>query len=758
MKKTVFYKAITQAIAALVLSLVFSACSEVGLKAPSSSETNQSDIKYAVTGTIILNGAFPSINNSSAHDTSRTAATSLKLSSGTTLAVTDFNFSVTNVATEKPEEQALVIAKIDETTSKITYAAVFKASGKYKISCGLWNNTYFGESDVIEVKQTTTLAPAITLLPANCNPTTQTTIRLGSVDLTIEDQSGKLSSVVYKGFGSGQEGSAAFVNGSAHLQLSNVSPNNYEVIFNFNDSSGNTLYSHKEVVVVLPGFVTDTWFPARSFAITDEMIDAFGTEVVPSTQMAFYNYDYSPSDNKHYKLYFADNALTSLPDTADFGVQLSSSSNNDPTFCYDNDGKLYMYSSFFENKTQSLVATIDYPDGYYFTNLISTQTVNSISFDRATDNLYVFTYTSDNGFLYSCEKTELSDIVNSAKKYKIVTTDITDSDLETRLKYCKKFTVHNDILFIPYLNVIDAPDGKSASLILTKADLSEAVFNPTEGYYTVTLTDENLTTYNLFSNLNTGSVAPKITDIIYQDSDLYLLISDFSITDSWYSDTAYRSRGAVVRINFFVNRIDVLGWTNEAIDLSAAGVYFKNPSDKYCYSDAEHTQLFVLDGTQMLDTDNDELISSKYPSLYIPDGGNDLSLTAFYGPKKFIAIKPKKLVIADDGVAIYTNDDGALSYRNVNRVVIVDLEKFAIEDASEVAVKYEGGASSDFTGDYTRDLHSKVYPGNFYYTTGSYSGDIYDSDGTQIVESGLLVDGHNLNYINLMIKRSDKQW
>ena len=741
MKKTVFYKAITQAIAALVLSLVFSACSGVGLKAPSSSETNQSDIKYAVTGTIILNGAYPSINNASVQNASRTASTSLKLTSGTTLAVTDFNFSVTNVATEKPEEQALVIAKIDETTSKITYAAVFKESGKYKISCGLWNNTYFGESDVIEVKQTTTLAPAITLLPANCNPATQTTIRLGSVDLTIEDQSGKLSSVVYKGLGSDQEGTAAFANGSAHLQLSNVSPNNYEVTFNFNDLSGNTLYSHKEVVVVLPGFVTDTWFPAGSFAITDEMIDGYGTDVVPSTPMALYNYSYSPSDNKNYKIYFSDNAITSLPENADLGVRLSSGSNSDPKFCYDNSGELYMYSCFSENGTQSLIATTEHPDGYNFTNLIQTENVNSISYDRATDNLYIFTYSGDYGYLYSCEKSKLAYMDNSAKKYCILTSDITDSELKERLIYCKTFTVYNNILFIPYFKVIEAPDRKSASLILGKSDLSECEYNSDTGYYTVTITADNLTTYDLFSDLYTGSSAPKITDILYQDSNLYLLISDVYINNSWSTDSGFRSRGAVIRINFFMNRIDVLGWTNEPMDVSTAGVYMQKDYsyDSFYYADAEGKELFVFDGAKPLTIFPEApLFSSKFPTLYVPDGGENLSGIAFYGPKKFIAIKPKKLVIADDGIAFYTDDDNALSYRNVNRVVIVDLESFAIEGSSEVPVKYAGGASSDYVGDYNRVLQSNLSlscdSGNFYYGSTIFTGEIFDKNGERVNE------------------------
>jgi hypothetical protein len=51
----------------------------------------------------------------------------------------------------------------------------------------------------------------------------------------------------------------------------------------------------------------------------------------------------------------------------------------------------------------------------------------------------------------------------------------------------------------------------------------------------------------------------------------------------------------------------------------------------------------------------------------------------FCGPQKFVAIKPKKLVIADSGIAFYTDAEGIWKYKNINRIVTVDLESFSIE-------------------------------------------------------------------------------
>ena len=86
---------------------------------------------------------------------------------------------------------------------------------------------------------------------------------------------------------------------------------------------------------------------------------------------------------------------------------------------------------------------------------------------------------------------------------------------------------------------------------------------------------------------------------------------------------------------------------------------------------------------------------------FIPQAGTpislsdepDLTVKEFFGPVKFIAIKPKKLVIADDGIAFYTDND-FLKYKNVNRIVTVDLESFSIIDVSLVNVFFNGDDSN----------------------------------------------------------------
>lgn len=55
----------------------------------------------------------------------------------------------------------------------------------------------------------------------------------------------------------------------------------------------------------------------------------------------------------------------------------------------------------------------------------------------------------------------------------------------------------------------------------------------------------------------------------------------------------------------------------------------------------------------------------------------------FFGPKRFIAIRPKKLVIADSGIFCYVDNENTY-YKNIDRIVNVDLERFAISSVQPI--------------------------------------------------------------------------
>ena len=132
-----------------------------------------------------------------------------------------------------------------------------------------------------------------------------------------------------------------------------------------------------------------------------------------------------------------------------------------------------------------------------------------------------------------------------------------------------------------------------------------------------------------FSELAKKDVFPVITDIIFQDDSLYILAKD--VSDKGKS---VRSRGAVLKYEIASKSTFVLGWSDSSVKIAKKDVYI--------------------------------------PGMWIK---------GFYGPEKFIAIKPGKLVIADDGFSYRKDLTEPYKFRNINRVVNVDLDSFSIASA-----------------------------------------------------------------------------
>ena len=79
-----------------------------------------------------------------------------------------------------------------------------------------------------------------------------------------------------------------------------------------------------------------------------------------------------------------------------------------------------------------------------------------------------------------------------------------------------------------------------------------------------------------------------------------------------------------------------------------------------------------------------------------------------YGPTKFIAIKPKKLVFADEGIFVYNDevDSNNPKYKNINRVVEMDLNSNSVT-TTLVSVEFN---KDENTGISTYCNYSPIYP------------------------------------------------
>lgn len=172
----------------------------------------------------------------------------------------------------------------------------------------------------------------------------------------------------------------------------------------------------------------------------------------------------------------------------------------------------------------------------------------------------------------------------------------------------------------------------------------------------------------------------QITDIvIHYDGYVYVLVSQNGekyVTDAYLTNestnTLY-SRGAILRLYSTSNGFKVsakTGWTESARTIYTKGTLPDALNSPYSG---------VQDSVTTLESFRNGL------NLYVPKYSEKNS--HFYGPRRFVAIKPKELAIADSGANLmlpdYDNQKTGGFFKH-NRIINVDLYKFAIDSNSVV--------------------------------------------------------------------------
>lgn len=179
-----------------------------------------------------------------------------------------------------------------------------------------------------------------------------------------------------------------------------------------------------------------------------------------------------------------------------------------------------------------------------------------------------------------------------------------------------------------------------------------------------------------------------ITDIIiHYDGYVYALVSQmgysytggssqnsFSLTPG---DINY-SRGALLRLYSTSSGFKVsakTGWKEDSRTIYTKG---EKPGEDTIYNDYSGVKSYI-DTLEYLREENGGL------KLYVPKYSERNS--QFYGPRRFVAIKPKELAIADSGANLmlpdYDNKKTGGFFKH-NRIINVDLYKFAIDSNSVV--------------------------------------------------------------------------
>lgn len=162
-----------------------------------------------------------------------------------------------------------------------------------------------------------------------------------------------------------------------------------------------------------------------------------------------------------------------------------------------------------------------------------------------------------------------------------------------------------------------------------------------------------------------------ITDLQFGDGlgsgteNVYALVkeSSWGLGFTTHPDYFY-SRGALVQINTQdSSSIEKFGWTSEQKELS-----YNN---------------------------NGSLYTDYY---YIPDA-TDLATTAFFGPEKFCAVVPKKIVVVDDGFYWKAGDTGDGKIKNKDSIVEFDIAGLTLTRGSaSISASFNIGATDYYNG------------------------------------------------------------
>ena len=158
-----------------------------------------------------------------------------------------------------------------------------------------------------------------------------------------------------------------------------------------------------------------------------------------------------------------------------------------------------------------------------------------------------------------------------------------------------------------------------------------------------------------------------ITDLQFGDGlgygaeNVYALIKESSWGLGFTHSDYFYSRGALVKINATDDSTNIFGWTSEQKEL------------KY--------------------TNNGDSYTDYY---YIPDGADP---TAFFGPEKFCAVVPKKIVVVDDGFYWKAGDTGDGKIKNKDSIVEFDIAGSTLtRGAASISASFNIGATDYYSG------------------------------------------------------------
>ena len=383
-------------------------------------------------------------------------------------------------------------------------------------------------------------------------------------------------------------------------------------------------------------------------------------------------------------------------------------------YCFDEDGYFYYINTRFNDSgasgadfTKPVICSDnpDFPaDGIDLSPVLFSDSQPSseayvFSIDRATKTFYIYPLTfGDEPKIYKFPKLITSREITDSVCFGLNCSGVYPSQT------LSKMVVNNGIMFVTAYKENDLMP------VLLKIDVSSVQNEGTADAEVVA---------NLSSVLKMNIDGVVINDMLYQDGSVYILVSDMvdhpqssQDDDGPTMTTKLYSRGLLIKYDTSSGNVSSLGFSEEVkknTDMGTSGLY-TYMSDSQLFIDEEYTKALILPSviSYTEDSEDKKLDTTEYfPSIYSPAPlATSLSNSCFYGAEKFIAIKPKKLVIADDGFAFYTASDGGIKFKNVNRVITVDLEKFAISSIENAKTAFASEVEKFYLGDFPNTTDS----------------------------------------------------
>lgn len=344
------------------------------------------------------------------------------------------------------------------------------------------------------------------------------------------------------------------------------------------------------------------------------------------TPIVYSSFDSTSNPNSPYLYNFA-NSLNEVGENTESLLNLPSELAD---YCFDNAGNLYfIYSGgayklaydFDTNSYESAIIDGEFCNPFYSYPDISVQ---GIIYDKAQNTLYLLTYEPTGG------DTNLVKFSNPAgtiyKTSEVSQAGSTNFSLQTDgiVPNSQSLTAHNGKIYVAYVRKIGDEYGSSYNLVLQEY-VEDSINN------TWTCTSEEDIIYPI-DEKTTNLIFT--TDIMYQDGSLYVIFRCYNTFWSNGDDKNYSTGGIL--------KYDISSKTFDGD--------FKGFATEYSFGS-------IFEG-------KDITINYFAPTL-------ENETQVFYGPTKFVAIMPKKLVFLDQGANVKDKEDGSLSTKS--RIVEYDL-------------------------------------------------------------------------------------